>query len=88
MRAALAPQPFQGRRRLPGQRRLGGPLGQFRQHVPRRQLRAVELLERIATPAARDVLSELAKGAAEAPLTREAAAALERLRRPGRTQAK
>lgn len=46
-----------------------------------RQLRAVELLEGIATPAARDVLSELAKGAAEAPLSREAAAALERLRR-------
>lgn len=46
-----------------------------------RQLRAVELLEGIVTPAARDVLSELAKGAAEAPLSREAAAALERLRR-------
>jgi RNA polymerase sigma factor (sigma-70 family) len=46
-----------------------------------RQLRAVELLEGIATPAARDMLSELAKGAAEAPLSREAAAALERLRR-------
>ena len=46
-----------------------------------RQMRAVELLEGIATPAARDVLSELAKGAAEAPLSREAAAALERLRR-------
>jgi hypothetical protein len=53
-----------------------------------RQLRAVELLEGIATPAARDVLSELAKGAAEAPLTLEAAAALERLRRQGRTQGK
>jgi hypothetical protein len=46
-----------------------------------RQKRAVELLEGIATPAAREVLSELAKGAAEAPLSREAAAALERLRR-------
>ena len=46
-----------------------------------RQLRAVELLEEIATPAARDVLSELAKGAAEAPLSREAKAVLERLRR-------
>jgi hypothetical protein len=46
-----------------------------------RSLRAVELLEGIATPAARDVLAELAKGAAEAPLSREAAAALERLRR-------
>jgi hypothetical protein len=46
-----------------------------------RQLRAVELLEGIATPAARDVLSELAKGAAEAPLTLEAAGALARLGR-------
>jgi RNA polymerase sigma factor (sigma-70 family) len=46
-----------------------------------RQLRAVELLEGIGTPAARDLLSELAKGAAEAPLTRDATAALERLRR-------
>jgi hypothetical protein len=53
-----------------------------------RQMRAVELLEGIGTPAARDVLSELAKGAVEAPLTREAAAALERLRRQGRTQAR
>jgi hypothetical protein len=52
------------------------------------QLRAVELLEGIATPAAADVLSELAKGSVESPLTREAAAALERLRRQGRTQAK
>jgi WD40 repeat protein len=46
-----------------------------------RRLRAVELLEGIATPAARDVLAELARGAAEASLTLEAAAALERLRR-------
>jgi WD40 repeat protein len=46
-----------------------------------RQIRGVELLEGVGTPAARDVLSELAKGAAEAPLSREAAAALERLRR-------
>jgi hypothetical protein len=53
-----------------------------------RQMRAVELLEGIATPAARDVLSDLAKGAAEAPQTLDAAAALERLRRQGRAQAK
>jgi hypothetical protein len=46
-----------------------------------RQLRAVELLEGIATPAARDVLSGLAKGDAEASLTLDSAAALERLRR-------
>jgi WD40 repeat protein len=46
-----------------------------------RQMRAVEVLEGIATPAAKELLSKLAKGAAEAPLSREAAAALERLRR-------
>jgi RNA polymerase sigma factor (sigma-70 family) len=46
-----------------------------------RQLRAVELLEGIGTPAAKQYLTELAKGAAGAPLTRDAAAALGRLER-------
>jgi hypothetical protein len=46
-----------------------------------RQLRAVELLEGIGTPAARGLLTELAKGAAGAPLTVDAAAALARLGR-------
>jgi hypothetical protein len=46
-----------------------------------RQLRAVELLEGIGTPAAKEVLSEWAKGATGAPLTLEAAGALVRLRR-------
>jgi RNA polymerase sigma factor (sigma-70 family) len=45
-----------------------------------RALRAVELLEEIATPAARDHLTALAGGAAGAPLTRAAADALKRLR--------
>jgi hypothetical protein len=44
-----------------------------------RQLRAVEVLERIATPAAREVLEALAKGAPGARLTQEAKASLERL---------
>jgi hypothetical protein len=48
-----------------------------------RQLRGVELLEGMATLAAREVLAELAKGSAKAPLSGEAAAALERLRRLG-----
>jgi WD40 repeat protein len=43
--------------------------------------RAVEILERIATPAARDLLAALAKGAPPAVLTREAQAALGRLKR-------
>jgi WD40 repeat protein len=46
-----------------------------------RQLRAVELLEGIGTPAARELLREWAKGAAGAPLTVDAAAALARLGR-------
>jgi hypothetical protein len=44
-----------------------------------RAVRAVEVLERIGTSAARGVLEELARGEAEARLTREAKAALERL---------
>jgi WD40 repeat protein len=46
-----------------------------------RQLRAVELLEDIGNREAKRLLSELAKGAAGAPLTLEAAAALSRLER-------
>jgi hypothetical protein len=44
-----------------------------------RVFRAVEVLEHIGTPAARDVLKTLADGASEARLTREAKASLERL---------
>jgi WD40 repeat protein len=44
-----------------------------------REQRAVQILELIATPAARRELEALAHGAALAPLTREAQAALERL---------
>jgi hypothetical protein len=40
--------------------------------------RAVEVLERIGSPAARKVLEELAKGAPHARLTREARASLQR----------
>jgi len=46
-----------------------------------RVLRAMEVLERMATPEAKRLLDELAKGASEARLTREAATAHERLRR-------
>jgi RNA polymerase sigma factor (sigma-70 family) len=44
-----------------------------------RGVRAVEVLEYLATPDARKVLRELAKGAADARLTREAKASLDRL---------
>jgi WD40 repeat protein len=46
-----------------------------------RRSRAVELLERVATAEARQVLSSLAKGDPDADLTRDAKAALERLAR-------
>ncbi len=45
----------------------------------RRMLRAIEVLERIGTPVARDVLKKLAAGPAEAWVTTDATAALERL---------
>jgi hypothetical protein len=44
-----------------------------------RSVRAVEILERIGAAEARDVLMHLAEGPAEARLTREAKASLERL---------
>jgi WD40 repeat protein len=44
-----------------------------------RQLRAVEVLEQIGTPAARQVLETLAQGAKESRLSHEAKASLERL---------
>jgi RNA polymerase sigma factor (sigma-70 family) len=47
-----------------------------------RSLRAVEILERIATPAARRILSELAQGRAEAELTQTAKESLGRLEAP------
>jgi HEAT repeat protein len=45
-----------------------------------RQIRAIQVLESLATPEARQVLQNLAKGA-DASLTREAQAALKRLAR-------
>ncbi len=44
-----------------------------------REVRAVEVLEWAGTPAAEDALRELARGAADAPLTRDAGAALGRV---------
>src|SRR5579883_614068 len=44
-----------------------------------RQVRAVELLEGLGTPAAKKLLNELAAGATNAPLTFDASAALKRL---------
>jgi WD40 repeat protein len=46
-----------------------------------RQLRALEVLEQIGTPEARQLLAKLSKGVLEARLTRDAKAALQRLER-------
>jgi hypothetical protein len=66
-------------------RRLEDLRGKLEGRVPpgkeMREVRAVEALERIGTAEAREVLAGLAKGAAEAWLTQEAKASLDRLAR-------
>jgi hypothetical protein len=63
-------------------RRLGQVLDRLEAGPPEvlRGVRAVEALEWMGTPAARKLLGELADGAPDAVLTREAAAARERMR--------
>jgi WD40 repeat protein len=55
------------------------PTGNPLPREPLRLVRAIEILERSATPDARKLLQELADGVPEARLTREAAAAIRRL---------
>jgi len=80
LRQALAGKPT-----LEMRRRLETALERMRVPVTRpellRPLRAVAVLEDIGTPAAWELLKELASGAPEARLTREAAASLGRLAR-------
>lgn len=55
------------------------PLGPIRDAKTLRDIRAIQVLERIATPAAKTILNAMRSGAAESPVTREARSALERL---------
>ena len=83
LRRALADQPsLEVKRRLQEHpRRHRAEVGCRCPPGQLRQIRAVQVLESIATPEARQVLQSLAKGVAEVSLTREAQAALERLAR-------
>ncbi|HYT89460.1 MAG TPA: WD40 repeat domain-containing protein, partial [Gemmataceae bacterium] len=80
LRQALTTNPT-----LEVRRRLEGLLARLRRPVTQpeamRSVRAVAVLEDIATPATRELLAELAAGATDARLTREALAALRRLGR-------
>jgi hypothetical protein len=77
-------QALKGKRSAEVRRRIEQLLDGFR-NVPTgdsiRVVRAVEVLERIGTAEARQVLEAFAKGAPAARLTREAQAALDRLSR-------
>jgi len=73
---------LEGKMSLDARRRIQDILAKLpKQSLPQlvRDLRALEALERMATPAARTVLKRLAGGPAEDRLTREAQAALDRL---------
>jgi WD40 repeat protein len=80
LRRLLAERPTLEQRRR-AERLLEGIGGLVTSAEGLRVRRGVEALQRIGTPEARQALEELAKGDLAAPLTREAAAALGRLRR-------
>jgi RNA polymerase sigma factor (sigma-70 family) len=79
LRKALAGTPS-AEVKLQVERLLAKLTGPVEQPEILRGIRAVEVLERIATPDARALLVELAKGDAAARLTREATASLKRLK--------
>jgi RNA polymerase sigma factor (sigma-70 family) len=81
LRAALKGNPpLEGRKRMEELlRKAEGPWSESPEGL--RSLRALEVLEHFGTPAARELLASLAKGAPEARLTREAKACLQRLQR-------
>lgn len=83
--APLLRQALQEKRSLELSRRLEGLLDEL--PTPRgegfRQLRAVEVLEGMASPEAKTLLKELASAHVETPLSAEARTALKRLAEPG-----
>jgi hypothetical protein len=80
LRRALEARPgLEKRRRL--ERLLEGLSRTRPSAVPVRHTRALEVLERLGTPEAREVLDELARGDPYARLTQEAKASLQRLAR-------
>jgi WD40 repeat protein len=80
LRKALAAKPtIESQRRLEGLlAKLNGPISE---PETLRTLRAIEVLEKIGTPAARRVLQTMAAGAESSRLTRESKLSLERLAR-------
>jgi WD40 repeat protein len=78
-------QALEGKPSAEAQRRLEALLAHATELLPTgerlRQRRALRVLERLDSPAAREVLEALACGASGAALTRDAKAALERLKR-------
>src|SRR5262249_58814508 len=76
---------LEGKPSAEARRRIGGLLEiRGEEKIPAEQLRAlraIAVLERIGSPAAKEVLEALAKGAPGAKLTQEAKASLERLAR-------
>jgi hypothetical protein len=79
LRAALAKKPSPEMRRRA--ERILAQLDTSRSPSLLRSLRAVEVLEHLATTEAKELIRKLAEGPSEARLTREAKAALERLAR-------
>jgi hypothetical protein len=78
IRQTLARQPsLEARRRL--EALLAKSEGPISAPEPLRMLRAIEVLEHIGTPEAKQVLTKLADGAAAAMVTQDAKASLERL---------
>ena len=78
LRKALAKKPSaEAKRRIERALEAAGPGAPARL----REMRAVEVLERVGTPEARKLLDQLAEGAEGAYLTREAKAAIARMKK-------